>query len=119
MTINLSQSSGSLISDVTGEGAGVKMSSQSKFKLMLRAQCQSLTGNQILVPSMAEITAKSDVVIYADLDDVLINSQLCQIRVSGCELDRAKIAFVFGGLSRQASVKNGSNRVTFAHDCVS
>ncbi|MFT6073813.1 MAG: hypothetical protein ACJAZ1_000723 [Yoonia sp.] len=119
MKIDLSQSAGSLIFDVTGEGAGVEVFQPVEVQDNAARAMPVTDGDQILVLSISEIRAGSDVVIYADLDDVLINSQLGQIRVAGSELDGATVDFVVGGLSQRVRFENGSNRVTFAHGCIS
>ncbi len=119
MRINLSQSAGSLIFDVTGAGPGVEVFQPVEVQSGDARVAPVLDGDQTLSLTIAAIVPEADVIISADLDDVLTNSSLGQIRVSGSELDGATIDVVLGGQLQRATFENGSNAVTFAQGCIS
>lgn len=119
MSIDLSQSAGSLIFDVTADGAGVEVFQPVEVQSGTAQIQPVIDGDQRLALRIAALAGDADVVISADLDDVLPNSALGQIRVSGAELDGAQVRIVFAGMDETAAFANGSNQVTFAHGCLS
>lgn len=119
MKIDLSPSAGSLIFDVTEGGAGVDVFQPVEVQDNAAQLVPVTDGDQVLVLSISEISGGSEIVIFADLDDVLASSQLGQIRVAGSELDGATIDLVFGGVAQRETFANSSNRVSFAQGCIS
>ena len=119
ITIDLSQSNGSLIFDVTSEGAGVEVFQPVEVQTGTASITQVLDGDQTLGLTIDALSEGADIIISADLDDVLTNSSLGQIRVSGSELDGATIVLVIAGQSQRATFEDGSNRVSFPQGCIS
>jgi len=119
MTIDLSGSAGSLIFDVTADGAGVEVFQPVSVQSGVAVMQPVVDGDQRLAMTLPRIPFDADVVISADLDDVLANSALGQIRVAGNELDGASISVVIDGMSETATFAGGTQKVSFAHGCVS
>jgi hypothetical protein len=119
MSIDLTGSAGSLIFDVTAEGAGVEVFQPVEVQAGQASVPAVRDGDQVLAFNVSALPATADVIISADLDDVLPQSSLGQIRVSGSELDGARIAIEFEGQRQEASFENGTNQVIFAHGCIS
>ena len=119
ITIDLSPSAVSLIFDVTENGAGVNVFQPVEVQNNAAQLVPVTDGDQVLVLSIPETPAGSEVIIFADLDDVLTNSQLGQIRVAGSEFDGATIDFVLGGVAQRATFENSTNLVSFAQGCIS
>lgn len=119
MTIDLSGSAGSLIFDVTANGAGVEVFQPVEVQSG-DAQIQPVVdGDQMLMLRIPAIPVAENVIISADLDDVLANSSLGQIRVAGSELDGAMIAITFAGNRETATFEGGNTQVVFPHNCLS
>lgn len=119
MTIDLTPSAGSLIFDVTAQGAGVEVFQPVEVQSGTARVTPVLDGDQVVDLTIAALPANAVVIISADLDDVLIDSNLGQIRVSGSELDGATIEIAFAGTRQRAAFESGSNRIVFEHGCVS
>lgn len=119
VAIDLQGSAGSLIFDVTADGQGVEVFQPVEVQAG-NATVQPVTdGDQQLNLTIPTLPVGTDVIISADLDDVLVDSSLGQIRVSRSELDGAAITIGFDGKTATASFVDGSNQVVFAHGCLS
>jgi hypothetical protein len=119
MTIDLTGSAGSLIFDVTADGAGVEVFQPVEVQSGVAQVQPVVDGDQRLALAIPAIPVDADVVISADLDDVLPQSALGQIRVADSELDGATISIAFDGVRETAAFSGGNTQVSFAHGCVS
>lgn len=119
MTINLTGSAGSLIFDVTADGAGVEVFQPVEVQSGVAQVQPVVDGDQRLALVIPAIPVDADVVISADLDDVLPQSALGQIRVADSELDGATISIEFDNFRETAVFSNGDTQVFFAHGCIS
>jgi hypothetical protein len=117
--IDLSGSAGALIFDVTAAGAGVEVFQP------VEVQSRSVTakpvtdGDQQLSLTIDAFEAGSELIISADLDDVLSDSALGQIRVTGNELAGTMLRITIDGQSQQATFSASSNAVSIPHACTS
>ena len=119
LTIDLRGSAGALIFDVTASGAGVEVFQPVEVQAGRVAMGPVVDGDQVLSLQVAAVPTGSDVIVSADLDDVLADSALGQIRVSGRELDGATVSISYDGGDETAQFTGGTNVVTFAHGCLS
>jgi hypothetical protein len=117
--IDLTQSAGGLIFDVTPDGAGVEVFQPVEVQNDGVAVMPVVDGDQHLSFVIGHLSAGDDIVISADLDDVLTNSSLGQIRVAGSELDGAAVKMTIAGESQTAVFVDGANTVIVAHSCLS
>jgi hypothetical protein len=117
--IDLSGSAGALIFDVTAAGAGVEVFQPVEIQTEGVVAAPVVDGDQQLSFSISELSAGEDVVISADLDDVLAESALGQIRVAGSELDGAVVQMTIDGQSQTAVFGGGDTDVTLSHACIS
>ena len=119
IVIDLTQSAGSLIFDVTADGAGVAVFQPVEVQAGA-AQTQTVVdGDQKLSLFVDALTAGAEIVISADLDDVLPQSQLGQTRVTGSELDGTSVTIDFAGMRESATFSGGTNEVSFPYGCLS
>lgn len=119
ITIDLSPSAGALIFDVTAEGAGVEVFQPVEVQSGGAQASPVVDGDQLLTLTIPSLAAAAPVIISADLDDVLVDSQLGQIRVTGSELDGAVVVLGMGGQTATATFADGSNSVSFPNACMS
>ena len=119
VVISLDGSAGGLIFDVTGAGAGVEVFQPVEVQSGVVTAQPVVDGDQQLSFKTGSMVAGNDIVISADLDDVLTNSSLGQIRVAGSELDGAVVELTIAGESQSAVFANGTNTVTIPHNCLS
>ncbi len=119
MTIDLSGSAGSLIFDVTADGAGVEVFQPVEVQSGTAQMQPVVDGDQTLTLRIPSIPVDADVIISADLDDVLTNSSLGQIRVAGSELNGAMISISIDGRPETATFEGGETQVAFPHNCIS
>ncbi len=119
LQIDLSPSTGNLIFDVTATGAGVEVFQPVEVQMGEVRLSLVQDGDQTLSLTIPMLRAGDDVIISADLDDVLDNSALGQIRVAGSELDGAQISIDMMGLRETESFEGGNNVVRFTHGCLS
>lgn len=119
MTIDLSGSAGSLIFDVTADGAGVEVFQPVEVQSGAAQMQPVVDGDQTLTLRIPAIPVESGVTISADLDDVLTNSSLGQIRVAGSELSGATITILIDGQRETATFEGGNTQVAFSHNCLS
>ena len=117
--IDLTQSAGGLIFDVTPDGAGVEVFQPVEVQSVGVALTPVVDGDQHLSFVIGRLSAGNDIVISADLDDVLANSSLGQIRVAGSELDGAAVIITIAGESQTAVFVDGANTTTVQHSCIS
>lgn len=117
--IDLAGSAGSLIFDVTASGAGVEVFQPVEVQSGTIIAKPVIDGDQQLSFLVNNLRAESDVIVSADLDDVLTNSSLGQIRVAGAELDGAMVTISIAGESQTATFRDGTNTVVLAHSCLS
>ena len=119
MLIDLSGSAGGLIFDVTAAGAGVEV-----FQPVLAQQGDATIatvsdGDQQLSFMIHDLQADEDIIVSAELDDVLPNSSLGQIRVADAELDGATVQITIAGMRETAAFQDGADTVTLPHRCLS
>lgn len=119
LAIDLRGSAGNLIFDVTASGAGVEVFQPVEVQAGLVAMRPVVDGDQVLSLRIDAIPTDADVIISADLDDVLVESALGQIRVSGSELDGATVRISYDGGDETATFTGGTNTVAFPHGCLS
>lgn len=119
MVIDLTGSAGALIFDVTAAGAGVEVFQPVEVESGAVIATPVVDGDQQLSFSISDLRAGSDVIISADLDDVLTNSSLGQIRVAGAELDGAAVKITIAGESQTGIFGDGTNTVVLDHSCLS
>ncbi len=117
--IDLAQSAGGLIFDVTPQGAGVEVFQPVEVQSGVATAQPVVDGDQQLSFQISDLRAGADVVISADLDDVLTNSRLGQIRVAGSELDGAVVQISIAGENQTATFSDGANMVVLSHNCIS
>ncbi len=117
--IDLTGSAGALIFDVTSAGAGVEVFQPVEVQAGAATAMPVVDGDQQLSFTINDLRADMDVIISADLDDVLTDSSLGQIRVAGSELDGATVRMTIAGESQTSVFEGGTNTVTVAHDCLS
>ena len=117
--IDLSESTGALIFDVTAAGAGVEVFQPVEVQLGAVSANPVTDGDQQLSFKINEFAAGTEVIISADLDDVLTDSSLGQIRVAGDELAGATVRMTINGQSQQAVFDANSNTVSIPHTCSS
>ncbi|PJI92440.1 hypothetical protein BC777_1291 [Yoonia maricola] len=117
--IDLDGSVGGLIFDVTGAGAGVEVFQPVEVQSGLVTAQPVVDGDQQLSFQINDLRAGDDIVISADLDDVLTNSSLGQIRVGGSELDGAVVQMTIAGETQTAVFAEGANTLVLAHSCLS
>lgn len=117
--IDLSESVGALIFDVTDAGAGVEVFQPVEIQSGTVTADPVTDGDQQLSFTINAFEAGSQVVISADLDDVLTDSDLGQIRVAGNELAGTVVRISIDGQSQQAIFSASSNAVTIPHACTS
>lgn len=117
--IDLSPSAGRLIFDVTGAGAGVEVFQPVEVQQGTASVIPVVDGDQVLRFDVAALPAGETLVISADLDDVLDQSDLGQIRVAGSELDGATVMLDGLGPQVRATFQDGTNRISLPHSCVS
>jgi len=119
VVIDLSGSAGGLIFDVTSSGAGVEVFQPVEVVMGDAKMEPVVDGDTTLSFEIGMLTAGQDLVISADLDDVLRQSDMGQIRVSGSELDGAVLQMSVAGEPLSAIFSGGSNTVTLPHECLS
>ena len=119
VVISLDGSAGGLIFDVTSAGAGVEVFQPVEVQSGAVTAQPVVDGDQQLSFKIGSMIAGNDIIISADLDDVLTNSSLGQIRVAGSELDGAVVEMTIAGESQSAVFANGTNTVTIPHNCLS
>lgn len=119
VVISLDGSAGGLIFDVTSAGAGVEVFQPVEVQSGVVTAQQVVDGDQQLSFNIGSMVAGNDIIISADLDDVMPNSSLGQIRVAGSELDGAVVQMTIAGESQSAVFANGTNTVTIPHSCLS
>ena len=117
--IDLTGSAGALIFDVTAAGAGVEVFQPVEVQSGTVVASPVTDGDQQLSFSINELRAESEVIISADLDDVLADSSLGQIRVAGAELDGAAVRMTIAGESQTVVFEDGANTVVLPHSCLS
>lgn len=117
--INLTQSAGGLIFDVTPEGAGVEVFQPVEVQSGAVTTQPVVDGDQQLSFRISDLRDGADVVISADLDDVLTNSRLGQIRVAGSELDGAVVQINIAGETQTATFAQSAHTVVIPHSCIS
>ncbi|MEJ8559949.1 aggregation factor core [Yoonia sp. GPGPB17] len=117
--IDLDGSAGGLIFDVTSAGAGVEIFQPVEVQSGIVTAQPVVDGDQQLSFQISDLRAGDDIVISADLDDVLTNSSLGQIRVAGSELDGAIVQMTIGGETQTAVFAEGANTVVLSHSCLS
>jgi hypothetical protein len=117
--IDLSGSAGALIFDVTADGAGVEVFQPVEIETGGTIATPVVDGDQQVSFRISTLSAGEEVVISADLDDVLTQSALGQIRVAGSELDGATVQMTISGESQAAVFSGGTNNVTLNHTCLS
>lgn len=117
--IDLNQSAGGLIFDVTPDGAGVEVFQPVEIESSGVTAQPVVDGDQQLSFVISNLQAGNDIVISADLDDVLDNSRLGQIRVAGSELDGAIVRMIIDGQSKAAVFSEGKNSTVLSHSCLS
>ncbi len=115
--IDLTGSRGSLIFDVTGNGAGVEVFQPVEVQSGTVVMTPAVDGDQSLTFQINGFDAGSEVIISADLDDVLINGALGQIRVADQELSGAIIRMTIDG--QVASAMFDTDTVAIPHSCTS
>lgn len=117
--IDLAASAGGLIFDVTSAGAGVEVFQPVEVQNGAVTAQPVVDGDQQLSFMINGLSAGNDIVISADLDDVLADSSLGQIRVAGSELNGAVVQMGIAGETQTAVFANGANTVVLPHSCVS
>jgi hypothetical protein len=117
--IDLAGSAGALIFDVTADGAGVEVFQPVEVQSGTVVATPVVDGDQQLSFMINNLRTESDVIVSADLDDVLTNSSLGQIRVAGAELDGAVVKVTIAGESQTAIFEGATNTVVLAHSCLS
>ncbi len=117
--IDLSGSAGALIFDVTAAGAGVEVFQPVEVQSGYVTATPVVDGDQQLSFQIAELVVGDQVIISADLDDVLTDSALGQIRVAGSELDGAIVRMTIAGESQIAAFGGGGTSMTLSHACIS
>lgn len=119
MVIDLTGSAGGLIFDVTANGAGVEVFQPVEVQNGAVTAQPVVDGDQQLSFTINGLSAGNDVIISADLDDVLANSSLGQIRVAGSELDGAVVQMTIAGETQTTGFADSANTVTLPHSCLS
>ena len=115
--IDLTGSTGSLIFDVTDAGAGVEVFQPVEVQSGAVTLQPAVDGDQQLSFAINELSTEAEVVISADLDDVLTDGALGQIRVADNELAGTAIRMTIGGQVTTAVFE--SNTVTLPYSCTS
>ncbi len=119
MVIDLTGSAGGLIFDVTANGAGVEVFQPVEVQNGAVTAQPVVDGDQQLSFTINGLSAGNDVIISADLDDVLADSSLGQIRVAGSELDGAFVQMTIAGETQTTVFADSANTVTLPHSCLS
>lgn len=119
IAIDLSPSAGALIFDVTVDGAGVEVFQPVEIQTGNAQAAPVVDGDQFLRLTIPELPAGTEIIVSADLDDVLPQSSLGQIRVTGSELDGASIQLTLAGQTYTSVFSDGANRVSFPNACTS
>lgn len=117
--IDLDGSAGGLIFDVTSAGAGVEVFQPVEIQNGTVTAQPVVDGDQQLTFRISSLRAGDDIIISADLDDVLANSSLGQIRIAGSELDGAVVQMTIAGETETAIFADGTNSVVLPHSCIS
>ncbi len=119
VNIDLAGSAGGLIFDVTSAGAGVEVFQPVEVQSGTVTAQPVVDGDQQLSFEISDLRAGDDVIISADLDDVLVNSSLGQIRVAGSELNGTAVQMTIAGEKQSAVFAQDANTVVLAHSCLS
>ena len=117
--IDLTGSNGSLIFDVTAAGAGVEVFQPVEVQSDAVTLIPATDGDQKLLFRIDNFAAGAQVVISADLDDVLINGALGQIRVADDELSGTAVRMTIDGQTVAAAFDSGTDTAVLPHACTS
>jgi len=120
LNVDLSSSTGNLIFDTTGSGAGVEVfqpfETDDGIELVSSAMVQD--GDKQLTIKVAELAPDTTVSFTIDVDDTLTNSELGQIRVGNSEIAGTQITVVSdNNPAATATIDNSSNTVVVMPDC--
>ncbi len=100
-----------MIFDVAAAGAGVEVYQPVEVQSGGAIVAPVVDGDQQLSFKMTTLRTENEVVISANLDNVLENSSLGQIRVAGRELDGATVRMTIAGEAQTAIFTGGRNSV--------
>lgn len=117
--IDLTGSAGALIFDVTAAGAGVEVFQPVEVQSGTVTLTPATDGDQKLQFQIDNFGAGAQVVISADLDDVLINGALGQIRVADSELLGATVRMIIDGQTVSADFTSGNDLAVVPFACIS
>ena len=115
--IDLTGSQGCLIFDVTAAGAGVEVFQPVEVQSGTVVMTPAVDGDQNLTFQIDGFKSGSEVIISADLDDVLTNGALGQIRVADQELSGAVVRMTING--QVTSAVFDTNTLAIPHSCTS
>ncbi|WP_341366540.1 aggregation factor core [Yoonia sp. BS5-3] len=119
VAIDLSQSQGGLIFDVTADGAGVEVFQPVQVEGGAVTLAAVTDGDQRLNFQINGFATNAEVVISADLDDVLANSPLGQIRVADNELSGTAVQMTIDGQSTSSVFAPDTDVATVPTGCIS
>ena len=120
LSLDMSNSAGNLIFDVTADGAGVEVFQPFRADdgaASLKEQPEVLDGDQLLVLALSGFSQGVDYRFTIDVDDQLADSELGQIRVAASEMSGAELTLdiqsATGDSATLTGVFDDTNRVVF------
>ena len=117
--IDLATAPAGLIFDVTASGAGVEVFQPVRVEGNPTLDPLVLDGDQKLEVRLPSFGRNQELIITADIDDTLENSDLGQIRVSGAEIAGTRAAIISeNGAVWGAMDERGKTTLTGSIDCL-
>lgn len=115
--LDLAPAPAGLIFDVTASGAGVEVFQPVEVVSGRMALSRVSDGDQRLTLDIPSVTPGRNLVISADLDDTLAQSDLGQIRVSGAEIAGAEVRLSLGDMTWGAVFDTSGRAVVATRGC--